>query len=455
MFDNQMSVGGGPPSEAKGQGTPYPVFEASVECPLFAEEAKLTLDKDGLLIAARFDQFPIPYGEIAAFSLADFRVELQMAEATVTISRTAQPIRWLYDKLYASYNDAVLKALLVEGKHNFDSSGEYMAEENGEIRQGPAILRLYEDCLCLLPPDRHARRIPLCFITAMEKNGYSLTLTLSTGERYSIRKLGRELDNLERLLTDGLRILRERTLAWHKELAPGLGNMQAAVAARLMPLGTAAPLEKLSIVPTLTAALEARIGDSRMARTYPWFRELCSGRGLYVGALPPPQKQVAEQPDEAEKPKPVLWVIAPDQECCLAAVELALADDEAAATYIYRRDGKWESFALLIDRALEATGFQRKALLLPDEELKAPEHLAQAMLVQRTPALAFLRSCFAGRAIHSSSMRWRLDISKYCKAISAKEIPEKKHKGKEQIFADHVERRCTQKASFADSAAHL
>lgn len=431
MFDNQMGMGGGPPSEARGQSALRPVFEAFVECPLFAEEAKLTLDKDGLLIAARFDKLSIPYGEIAAFSLADYRAEILTAEAAVTISRTDQPIRWLYDKLYASYNNAVLEALLVEGKHNFDSAAEYIAEENGKSRQGPAILRLYEDCLCILPPDRYARRIPLCFLAAMEKNGYSLALTLSTGERYTLRKLGRELDNLERLLTDGLRGLRERTLAWHKELAPGLGSMQAAAAARLMPLGTAASLGKLSAAaPPLAAALEERIGDSRMARTYPWLRELCGGRGLYIGALPPPQKQEAEQPDEEGKTKPVLWVIAPGQEYSMAAVELALADDEAAATYLYRRDGKWETFALLIDRALEATGFQRKALLLPEEELNAPEHLAQAMLVQRTPALTLLRSCFAGRIIHSSSRHWRLDISKYCEAIPIEGTPEKKEQTK-------------------------
>ena len=429
------------PVEKEKQATPKTEFEGFVDCPLFSEEAKLTLDKEGLLIAARFDQLPVPYGEIAAFSLADNRVEIQTAACTVTASRMGQNAEWLYQKLYRAYNDAVLEALLVEGKHDFEAQGAYMAEENGKTRQGPAILRLYEDCLCLLPPDEHARRVPLCFLTGMEKSGYALTLTLSTGERYTLQKLGRELDNLERLLTAGLRSLRERTLVWHKELAPGLGSMQGAVAAKLMPLGTAAMLTKLSAAaPPLSAALEERIGDSRMAQTYPWLRDLCGGQGLYVGALPPPKKQeegqpamagpaampglptmppqqsaepTTEQPEGPEKPKPILWAIAPDRERRVAAVELALADDEAAATYLYRVDDEWEPFAHIIDRALEAAHFQREAILLPDEELNAPAHLAQAMLVRRTPALALLRSHFAGRAIHSSPDRWRRDIEKY------------------------------------------
>lgn len=421
-MDNQMGMGGGPLSGAGGQSASVPKteFEGFVECPIFSEEAKLTLDKAGLMIFARFDQLPIPYGEIAAFTLEDCRVVVRTVVAAVTISRLGQSAQWLYDKLYDTYNNAVLEALLVEGERHFEAAGEYIAEEKVAIRQGPAILRLYEGCLCLLPPDQHARRIPLCFLTGMEKSGYSLTLTLSTGERYTLFKLGRELDNLERLLTDGLRTLWERTLNWHKELAPNLGSMQAAVTAKLMPLGTAAPLEKLAAAPPLAAALEERIGDSRMARTYPWLKDFCGGQGLCIGALPPPKKREGEptqQPVEPEKPKPILWVIAPDQERRMAAVELALADDKAAATYFYRVEGEWKSFAHLIDRALEAASFRREVILLPNEMLHAPEHLAQAMLVGRTPALALLRSHFAGRAIHSSPDHWRRDVEKCRSAV--------------------------------------
>ena len=265
-----------------------------------------------------------------------------------------------------------------------------------------------------------------------------MTLTLATGERYTLSKLGRELDNLDRLLTDSLRALRERTLEWHKELAPNLGSMQAAMAAKLMPLETAASMEKLTAAaPPLAAMLEEKIKDSRMAQTYPWLRDLCGGSGLAVGALPPPKKEEAqpampempattedgqEQNGETE-PKPILWAIAPDRDRKLAAVELALGDDEAAATYLYRVEGEWESFARLIDRALEAAGFQRELILMPEHELNAPEHLEAAMLVKRTPALFLMRRCFVGRAIHSSPDRWRRDIEKCRAAIPPAAAP--------------------------------
>jgi len=439
MADNMKGVS---PTGKTAGSEKRKVFTGLVKCPLFSEQAKLTLEKDALLITAMFDQLPIPYGEIISFTLVDYRVEIQMPDGMVTISHLGQAAQWLYDKLYAIYNDAVLEALLVKGQHNFEAAGEYIAKENGRTRQGQAVIRLYEDCLCILPPDDHARRVPLCFLTGMEKDGFSMTLTLATGERYTLSKLGRELDNLERLLTDSLRALRERTLEWHKELAPNLGSMQAAMAAKLMPMGTAASMEKLTrAAPLLVTALEEKVKDSRMAQTYPWLRNLCGGSGLTVGVLPPPEKEEAqpampempaakttaledgqEQAEETE-PKPILWAIAPDRDRRLAAVELALGDDEAAATYLYRVEGEWEPFARLIDRALEATGFQRELILMPEHELNAPEHLEAAMLVKRTPALGLLRRQFAGRAIHSSPDRWRRDIEKCRAAIPLATAP--------------------------------
>ncbi len=434
---------------AEQQGDSKPEFEGFVECPLFSEEAKITVNTDGLLIAARFDQLPIPYGELRALALADSRVELQTATGTAVFSRMGQNAEWLYQKLYTAYNKAAAKALLVEGSPGFEAEGDYIAEETGMTRQGHAVVRLYEDCLLLLPPNENARRIPLCFLTGMEKGDFSLALVLSTGERYTLRGLGRELDNLERLLTGNLRALRERTMAFHRELTPNLGSMQAAMAAKLMPLGTAADLKKLaSAAPPLVSVLEGKIMESRVAQTYPWFRDLCGGAGLTVGVLPPSKEPgesqtapgitssmtpaqmeiPAEQPAEeaaAEEPKPILWIIAPDQERRIAAVELALADDEAAATYLYRVEGEWEPFSQQIGRALEAADFRREVILLSDEKLNLPEHLADAMLVKRTPALGLLRSRFMGRAIHSSPGRWKADFEKCRAAILNAEPPMK------------------------------
>jgi len=453
MLD-KLNLGGMMPGGEAEQQKPPPIaeFEGRVECPLFSETCKITLEKDGLSLVSRFQQLPVLYGEIHSIESSPYSLSIQTACGQVSFSQMGPQLEWLTDKLKDAYNDAVASALLATGDPVISAAGSYAAEEYGSTHQGDAEIRLYEDCLCILPPNENARRLPLCFLTGAEKSGYSLTLTLSTGEKYTLSRLGRELDPLDDGITKQLRALREKTAEWHKKLAPSLGGMQAAMAGSLMPMGRASDFGKLqAAVPPMSAALEQKLKESRVANYLPWLRELCGGEGLMVGALPPPVpaegaspgegipanllsqlklpllQQQGETAGEGEEvpaePAPILWLMAPDIEGGVAAVELALADNEAAATYLYRIEGEWERFAAVIDRALEAAGFQREPIFLSEEKLSAPEHINDALLIKRTPAIMALRRCFAGRAVHSSLQRWKNDIEK-CRATAAGEAAE-------------------------------
>lgn len=444
MLD-MMRMGG---ENAEQKKTVIAEFEGHAECPLFSEKCKITLEKDGLTIAGRFHQLPILYGEIRAIKAGEYRLELDTAGGGVAFSRMGPQLQWLTDKLTDAYNDAVAEALLVKGEPVMAARCGYSAREGGSSHQGEAAVRLYEDCLCILPPNENARRLPLCWISGLDKQDYTLEVTLASGEHYTLSKMGRDLDELDRQMTAKLRALREQTLEWHKKLAPTLGSMQSAALGSLMPLGRAANFGKLAqTAPPLASSLEEKAGRSRMADTFPWLRDLCGGEGLMLGAIPAPEQaeggasptamlqrmdlgsiisgtspsgETGEQSEEAPaEPLPILWLMAPDSDKSVAAVELALADNEAAATYLYHIEGDWEAFAQIIDRALEAAGFQRETILLSEDKLALPEHIKDAMLLKRTPALQTLRRCFAGRAIHSSRERWRRDIDKCREAAAA------------------------------------
>lgn len=136
-------------------------FEGFVECPLFSGECKINIEKDGISITSLFQQFTVHYGEISALEWRNYQVALKTAAGEIIISRMGQEAQWLYEKLYAAYNDAVLKALYVSGEVLLETKGEYTAREEGISHQGEAILRLYEDCLCILPPNDKERRPPL------------------------------------------------------------------------------------------------------------------------------------------------------------------------------------------------------------------------------------------------------------------------------------------------------
>ncbi len=424
--------------DTAGQKAPIAEFEAYAESAIFSGECTISLGEEGLMLTALFSQLPVPYGEIRSIQAGDFRLSLETAAGIISFSRMGQQLEWLKNKLLTAYNDAVATAFLIKGEAGMEAACEYKALEGDYTHQGEAVVRLYEDCLCILPPNENARRLPLSWLCAMEQSDYSLSLSLATGEKYILSKMGRELSEFTRQLTNKLRKLREQTLEWHKELAPSLSSMQAAAAGSYMPLGRAGDFERLkSAAPPLLSALGEKLKESRIAATFPWLLELCGGSGFMLGAIPAPeaeegqaaqnelmsqlQKSGGDDPQEEAsetEPPPILWLIAPDRERTIAAVELALADNEAAATYLYRVDGNWESYALLIDRALEAAAFQRELILMPEEKLSLPENLSKAMLVKRSPHIRRLRSCFAGRAIHSSMERWKKDIEKCRPAVT-------------------------------------
>ena len=419
-------------------------FQGYVECPVFSEDCSISLEKNHIVLAGRFRHLEVMYGEIITIHLTAYQLTLMTDSGQITISRMGQKLQWLYQKLYAAFNETVLEVFKVTGKALLELTGEYTAKEEGMLHGGPAQIRLYEDCLCILPPNENARRLPLCFLKDAVVRNYTYELQMHSGERICLSKLGRELDILDRQMTEQLHKLGKKTLEWQKEVAPDISSMQAAYVAGLMPYGRGAQFQKITeMAPSFAAAIDKQIKESRMAKTYPWLLELCGGQDFWTGILPAPKQDsllgnmeclqdgnlelsklsglLNANKDEStsevmpeKKAETVLWMLVPDKAKRIAAVELSLTENEAAATYIYRIPGAWEDFAIQIDRALEAGEFDRQLIQLSEERLRLPENLEKRMLVKRTPALELLRKQFAGRAIHTSMDRWKKDIETCC-----------------------------------------
>ncbi len=407
-------------------------FEGFVECPQFSGRAQISVASEGLTASAAVDDCVVPFELIREVSFSDYAISLDTSLGTVRLSRLGREAEWLHDKLLGALNDAVAKSFMVEGSCAFEAKGRYAASEGGDSFGGPCVVRVYDDCALLLTSDANARRIPFCFVSDLSKGDWSLTFSLSTGESYAVSHMGRDLENFERVAVGKLQALRERTTQWHAQLA-SLQAMEAAAARRLMLIGTAAFASDLAqMAPGLLRGIEEKVAGSRIAAYYPWLKRIAGGAEYAIGANPPELAEEGEidpaaasmgdcslltdpmtEPVEGEgEPSPIIWVIAPVDGGRFAAVELALADGEAAATYLYRVEGAWRSFALQVGRALEAAKFERGPVLLPDEDLARHAHAAEAMLVARTPSLRMLRRCLAGRAIHSSEQRWLGDIEK-------------------------------------------
>ncbi|MBQ6230622.1 MAG: hypothetical protein IJJ74_05835 [Eubacterium sp.] len=90
------------------------------------------------------------------------------------------------------------------------------------------------------------------------------------------------------------------------------------------------------------------------------------------------------------------WASAFGQYCC--AVELFT--DENTATYLYRFTDR-PLFSYRLEEAMEAVGSHREIIFMDDDKLR--QNPLYRMAVHRSEAVRFLRSCTAGRIIHTES----------------------------------------------------
>ncbi|MCL2696014.1 MAG: PH domain-containing protein [Clostridiales bacterium] len=379
-------------------------FRGTIESAVINGEVTLTVGEEGLTAVSLFDTADFPYADITAIAFADWAAHIQTDDGPVTVSRLGLAGEPFYQKLYQAYNKKVLKALFAEGAPLLETVGEYRIEENTNVIagltrnlstaiSGRAVIQVFENCVCILPPDENARRIPLCFLSGMDQSDWQLTLSLDTGETYHLIRLGYDTTPMARCIAEQLKKLREKTIDMVKAIDPALTPAQASALAKLLPEGAAAPLGQLAaIAPTFADALRAKLAESRAGESFEVFNEICDPAEICVG--------LGQQ----------LWLIGPGRNGRTAAVEFDVAEGESAATFLYQFDGDVPLFTKQLNRALEAIAFKREVIRLTPDELRLPQYGNYKMAVRRNASLQFIRSCFVGRVIHATPESWRRNI---------------------------------------------
>lgn len=390
-------------------------YAAQVDSTVITGEIKATIRENGLVLKALFDVVEIPYADIRSLELQDYTLSVATDCGMFRFSKMGSRCEPFYDELYSAYNNKVRKALFVNGSPVLKVWGQYSFEEYGTVAQGTAQIEIYEDCVLILPPNDYARRIPLCFVTSVEKGDFKLNLRLDTEERYTFAKLGYDTEPFVETLAEQLQLLREKTLLAVKETDPSLTSQQAFTIAKRMPKGIAAPSGSLtSIAPSFAEALERKIQASRSAEEYKIFKSICDPAKIWIGFHAFDGKGASDSEEDLQD-EGVLWLIVPGQTGDTAAVEFVVAEDESAATFIYRFEGDFDDFARRFNRALEAISFKREVIRLSEDALQSSKYADYAMAVRRSAALRFVRSSFVDRVIHASVESWKKGIYIYIK----------------------------------------
>jgi len=425
-------------------------YVAQATSPIVNGEVKLTINDNALTVVALFDVIEVAFAEINTLDLTNYTITVKADSGDYIFSRMGSLCQPFYDTLCDVYNKAVLRSLFIKNSTPIlTAKGEYRYNENGENKSIQAVpIYIYENNVTALPPNLSARRVPLCFITAVERGNYELTLRLDTGETYTYAKIGYDTNIFAETVEAQLRKLREKSLVAIKEVDPALTTVQASQIAKIMPQGVAVFIGKLAeIAPSFKEALENKIAASRANKSYTILKELCDPAQILVGF-----RKNENQPDidnmlsnvmvegvnnishvsnsesvtfelsngltdgDIERGETkilsidpyLLWIIAPSPDGQFATVEFAEAD---SATFVYRTGGDFALFARQINRALEAIDFKREVIRMSDKELQKPENVNYYMAAKRTVALQFVRSNFVGRIIHSNMENWKQKLT--------------------------------------------
>lgn len=333
------------------------LYRCTVEADGSSYEANASIEKECLvLVGERGQRREISFADVMDLRLLNYRVQVYLRAGAVVLSKLGYQTESFFERLWDAYAGRSVRALFVEGDEIMACEGDYAYTELDRQAASIARLALYPDCLCIVPHDVGARRVPLCFASEPLREGFALSLRVDTGECYRIARLGRDTEPFFQGLVEG----RARTVA----------RWQAAHHA-------------------LARELERRLGDA--AGSYEAFGSL--GGKVAVGLF---------SADEQNEDAPFWFAAARGGH---AAVELVC--DEAAATYLYRYDVSDEAFVLRLRHAMEAVKTNRRIIYLGEDELE--EKTLYRMAVDRSPHVRFLRSCNAGRIIHTGDWRRRLE----------------------------------------------
>jgi len=380
-------------------------YEAQVESHALTAPAKLDITPDGVALTTPFNPVFIPFADVTAFSRAGQTAVIATGYDRFTISRLGSLLDAFYLELYATFDVKVGKALFVASEPDFETEGVFHYTEAGREENGQARVRVYADCIGVFPPDDRARRIPFAFAVGMRTGSFELSLMLDGGDTYDFLRLGRDQDAFAACVTAKLHAYRENAIDAVRALDTSLRPAALTAIAAKMPQGVAVAMGELaSIAPTYVAALEASIATTKAADTYAALQTMCTPGDICVGMK---TGLAGEDKDN------ILWMIAPSATKPVAAVEFAVAEETAAATFVYRIAGDRTDFVRRLNRAMEAIDFHREVISMSEDDLNRSENDHYAMAVRRTAALRFMRENLLGRVIHASLDSWTSDVRGY------------------------------------------
>lgn len=328
-------------------------YPCTMAFPEYSGEAIAYIGSEKLEFQTEEGAFSLDYSTIHRFSLKNYHLFLDTSCGQAELSQMGFDTEGFYEELWLAYNRRSCASLFIETPLLMQAEGEYSYADAGGHAKGVAKVSLHPSCVCILPADSGARRIPLCFIRDLTLDNYTIHIALDTDEQYDLIRLGRDTKPFFETLCGFRKDTQKKWRQSHR---------------------------------ALDADLNTRLGET--ADRYKLFQQISAGHPVLCGLFSP------DAPD--------FWIAAAYNR--LFSVELIT--NEKSATYLYRVAGDEKAFEKRLRHAMEAMGLHREVLFMEEDALRT--NSLYSMAVERNAHLRFLRSCMFSRVIHTESWQKRM-----------------------------------------------
>jgi len=225
----------------------------------FAAEEALEISAGGRTVR-------LPYSSVQTLSHDNFTVRAQTDDGVYEFLRLGTEEDWFYGEFLKAMNLKVQTSFFETGAPLIEAEARcLLTDETGQF-SGPAVVRVFDECLLILMPDRNARRLPLGFLKTIQKESYSLRMAFDSGENCTLFEAGFDLTPLLDTVNGALQRLAKRRAADLKTLLPSLASSEITRLTSTYRMNTAMPV---SVLPAaLEEAMRSRF-TGNMAVTYP------------------------------------------------------------------------------------------------------------------------------------------------------------------------------------------
>lgn len=385
------------PSDDVEAAAPIPIIRAvlTVEYKGSAyQKTAATLYDDFLEFESAALCTTIKLSDIISVSAENYKINILMQEQTIVLSMIGHLYEDFVKRFIRACNEVFFVQSLMKETVHFETTGQYISP-GGEAE--PALFRICETAIAVLP-DAHALvRIPFCLIESSDIQPYRFSITDKMGRTYIIEKLGRITDKFLDEYSNRYSALVKQTAVRLSEIAPVNDAL-----ARLMMEGLITPINDIrKASPSFADALENYLNTSYISAEYAYIKSVTSD--LAVGIK---RGLMGELTGEN------LVLLAP------AAGKNRLIMESmgsSAATYVFDMDMEFKSFLPLFNESMLAVNFRREPIYLSDDALKSEKYENYRYALMRCPVLVKLRSQFLGRVAHSGFDSWKSSLGELIK----------------------------------------